>query len=114
MAKISDKMLRRVFALVEASAVNNERCPQLQPHGVLSFAENIAILALARAGRLRIEIFAHNWRVVTICEGPHRGKHTMRSPYKGGGQPYKVIQKGDALPSQRQAPSAPRLIGYDR
>lgn len=110
MVTIYPKTYDRVFKLLENCAVNGERCPQKEPHGILSTVENIAIADLARAGRIRVEIFAHNWRVVTICEGPHRGKKTAPSPYKGGGIPYKVIEKDDVLPSQRGVPSEPRLL----
>jgi hypothetical protein len=109
---IPQKMLDRIFTMLVGIACRGERAPQLQPHGVLTVAENNAILEMARAGRLRVEIFAHNWRVVTICEGQYRGRHTQLSPYKGGGEPYRVIQKGDVTAGQRGAPSLPRLLPY--
>lgn len=78
------------FAAIEAAAAKGERCPQSRPHGPLNAGSSAA---LARAGRIRVEIFAHNWRVVTIMEGPHKGKQTMGSPYAGSGKPYRVIYK---------------------
>lgn len=93
MAQIAQKIFNRLFAVVEAAAINNERAPQLSPHGILSVSDNRALLMMARAGRLRIEIFAYNWRVITICEGPNKGRQTLRSPHKGSNVPYKIIYK---------------------
>lgn len=86
----SNEILDRDFKLIEAAAAKGERCPQSQPHGPLQYASSGT---LARAGRIRVEIFAHNWRVATIMEGPHKGKQTLRSPYKGTQRPYRVIYK---------------------
>lgn len=83
-------ILDRDFKLIEEAATKGERCPQTQPHGPLQHASSGS---LARAGRIRIEIFAHNWRVATIMQGPHKGKQTLRSPYKGTQKPYRVIYK---------------------
>lgn len=76
------------FSILERAAKLGERCPQSFPFGPL--ASNVTT-TLAHEGRIRIEIFAHNWRVITILSGPNRGKHTMLSPYKGSGKPYKTI-----------------------
>lgn len=91
---ISQASLDRNFALIEAAAVKGERCPQSRPFGPLDTA---APGVLARAGRIRIEIFLHNFRVATIMEGPHRGKQTQAAPAKGTGKPYKVIYKDHVL-----------------
>lgn len=112
-ATISQARLDKVFSRMEAAAVASERAPQMQPHGPLSPEDNRAVLALARVhGRLRIEIFAFNWRVITICDGAHAGKHTLLSPHKGNKRPYLTIQKGDLPPGQRQQPSSPPLLRY--
>ena len=31
---------------------------------------------LARGGKIRIDVYPHNWRVVTILMGPYAGKET--------------------------------------
>lgn len=87
---LSANQLDKAFALLEATAIAGERCPQTAPFGPLP---GPATGELARAGRIRVEIFAHNWRVVTIMEGLHRGKHTALSPYRGSKLPYKTIGK---------------------
>lgn len=99
-----------VYKLVEAAAINGDRAPQMAPFGPLTAGMNAALLYMARAGRLRVEIFIHNWRVITLCDGPYKGAHTARSPYKGSGTPHKVIQKGDRTWANRSKPSAPRLL----
>jgi hypothetical protein len=44
--------------------------------------------ALCAAGRIRSEVYAHNWRRAVILDGPHKGKATASPP--GGGKPYLV------------------------
>lgn len=85
---ISQAQQDRTFELLQAAALRGERCPQSYPFGPLR--SNITS-ALAKAGRIRIEIFKYNWRVVTLMEGPHKGKQTAPSPE--GGQPYRTIFK---------------------
>jgi hypothetical protein len=85
---ISEAELDRQFGLLEQAAKRGERCPQSGNFGPLKSA---ATTALARAGRIRIEIYAHNWRVVEILTGRHAGKRTMPTPYKGSGRPYMTI-----------------------
>jgi hypothetical protein len=97
-----------VFDLMVLCAINNERCPfndQLPP-GALS--------SLARAGKVRIEVFRHNWRIVTILEGPHAGKQTLRDPLlEKGARPYVVIdgatgpRRLDIPPQNRRDPWKP-------
>ncbi len=85
---ITAENLDREFGLLERAAAAGERCPQSGNFGPL---KSHFTTALARAGRIRIEIYAHNWRVVTILDGPHRGKRTAETPYKGTGRPYMTI-----------------------
>jgi hypothetical protein len=115
MSKIPQEVLDRVFVLLEAAAVKGERCPQHEPHGPLTNVENRALPELARAGRIRIELYALNWRVVVISEGPNRGKNTMLAPGKGTRKPYRVIMKGDPPPpSQRRQPWSPKLYAEQK
>lgn len=97
--------LERTYALIEQAAIKGERCPQNDPHGPLS---SDLVSALARAGRVRIEVYVHNFRVVTILTGPNAGKQTARPPRPKGAQrrdPYKVIDaKGTWINGVAQAP----------
>jgi len=95
---IPQATLDRNLALIEAAAVKGERCPQAKPFGPLDAA---APAALARAGHIRIEIYMHNFRVVTIMEGPNKGKKTQAAPAKGTGKPYKIIYKDHVLIRRR-------------
>lgn len=76
-----------VFGLLVDAARKGERCPQGWQLG----DRNKLVAALARAGRIRVEVWAHNWRVVEIAEGPHKGKRTLKAPC--GIKPYVVIDK---------------------
>ena len=74
------------YRLIEAAAIAGERCPQTEPHGPL--ASN-SIGHLYAAGRIRSEIYRHNFRVVTLLKGPHAGKATA-GPGDGSLKPYRV------------------------
>lgn len=76
-----------LFAIVERAAVEGRRCPTIDqlPYRTPLLAD------LARAGRIRIEVYSLNWRVVQITEGPNYGKRTAERPR--GGEPYVIICK---------------------
>lgn len=77
----------RVFALLEAAAASGARCPQAFELGQ-GGAGQVSILA--HSGKIKVEVFAKNWRVVTILEGSHKGKKTAPPPFKNHG-PYLVL-----------------------
>lgn len=85
---MSKANLSQQFALLEEAAARGDRCPQSRPHGPIVSG---VITALARAGKIRSEVYVHNWRVVEILVGPHAGKRTAPEPTRHGtGKPYKV------------------------
>jgi hypothetical protein len=72
-----DKNVRRAETLrrlVEAAATG-ARCPQTD-EGLPS--EDVS--ALAREGKILVEISTKNWRRVTILFGEHKGKATAPNP----------------------------------
>lgn len=73
------------FDLLVQAAVNGDRCPQTRPHGPLHPA---AIRTLIAENRIKSEVYRHNYRVVTILSGPHRGKTTAKAP--DGAIPFRV------------------------
>ncbi len=87
------------FIAIERAAVAGERCPLNGTHGVTKYA----VLALAKAGRIRIDIYAHNWRVVTILTGPNAGKTTAK-PLLNTRHPYVTVTKEGTIrrPSHRR------------
>ncbi len=85
MSRLDDRRLDAAFRLIEAAAVAGDRCPQNKPFGPL---RDGAIRGLIAAGRVRSEVYLHNWRVVTLLAGPHKGKATAAPPQ--GGRPYLV------------------------
>lgn len=70
-------------------AVAGDRCPTQNELLRAGYTGTATPVALARAQRIRIEVYGRNWRVVEIREGEHKGKRTQEPP--GGGKPYKVI-----------------------
>lgn len=81
------------FQLLVQAAIAGERCPQSHPHGPI---DGGAIQLLVEAGRIKSEVYAHNYRRVTILTGEHAGKATADHPR--GLQPYMVngvhVEKG--------------------
>lgn len=112
--------LDSAFALIEQAAIDGERCPKSRPHGPLGTNDSTA---LCRQGRIKIEVFGHNWRIATILVGPHAGKATQRPPNQWAHEaPYIVVGKettriaaqkrtnltNDHIPARRQGPSKPK------
>lgn len=85
---ISGARQRRIeldFLAIQAAAIAGERCPKSHPEGPLSSG---SIGVLYEAGRIKSEVYARNWRVVTILTGEHAGKSTAPPPRPGA--PYLV------------------------
>lgn len=80
-----DERLEHDFRLLEEAAASGERCPMSNPHGPI---HSDSIGRLVSAKRIRSEVYRHNWRVVIILDGPHKGKSTAAPP--SGGSPYLV------------------------
>ncbi len=77
------------FAMLERAALAGERCPVSRTNGLTSHLTG----NLARSGQIKIDVYPHNWRVITIMAGPHSGKATAPPPNKKW-KPYLTIQKG--------------------
>jgi hypothetical protein len=73
------------FALLVAAAVAGKRCPQNEPFGPI---QRGTVERLIEAGRIRSEVYAVNFRRVTILTGEHAGKSTAAHPK--GFAPYLV------------------------
>lgn len=108
------EVLARCFAALERAAVQRLRCPE---NGTPDMAADV-VRELARLGRIRVEIYTHNWRVVVIMDGPNKGSRTAERPGDLS-PPWKVIDKNgsrtngrprDVGASKRQQPSPPRLL----
>lgn len=106
-----------VFAVLETAAVKGERCPVSQwqenagppPSDLISSS---SVTALARQGRILVEVSGRCWRTVTILTGPHAGKKTMPDPR--GGAVWQTIGLTTTKRTHaderaaRPGPSAPR------
>jgi hypothetical protein len=104
--------LNALFKLVEAHAAEGKRCPTndeiadyLARTGHLS---RLKLTDVARSGRIKIEVYAKNFRVVEICDGPHRGKRTQDAPHYQS--PYRVIT-GEEIPTAKIRKEALALPG---
>lgn len=82
------EVVERCFAVLEAAAVAGRRCPGNDTGAVSSDLVGM----LARAGRIKVEIYALNFRVVEIMTGPNAGRRTKARPHDSS-PPWKVIDK---------------------
>lgn len=83
---VTREEIEETYRLIEAAAIAGERCPKSRPFGPLY---KPAVSELYRARRLKGEVYFHNWRCITLLDGPHAGKCTAPPPW--GGRPYKII-----------------------
>lgn len=98
---IDPAILERTFSALVSRACVGLRCPENGTFGV----NGAAVPALARAGRIRIEISTRNFRRVVILEGPHAGKATAADP--SGVKPWKILDKNGTR-VRRRGGHAPR------
>ena len=77
-------VLDATFARLETIAAAGRRCPPRS-----AFLHHDALSILAAQGRIRVEVWCHNWRVVEILTGPHTGARTQAAPL--GREPYRVL-----------------------
>jgi hypothetical protein len=99
---ISEDLIQKQFRILVAAALKGERCPQRKPYGPL---DTSAVTEMYRLGWIKGEIYAFNWRRITIMVGPHAGKTTASFP--GAGKPYRTIGMVPAPQSRRPGPAAP-------
>lgn len=114
---LSRAILNQAFAAIEAAAVAGERCPVTAREGIEGLP-NGATTALARKGRIRIEVYAKNWRVAEILKGPNAGKRT-KAPPNPEWRPYLTMgvetirTERDDAPRTASSPSAPRTLSRE-
>lgn len=85
--------LDAVFALIVEAALNNERCPM--NYGFERSRGTIpqgAVDGLVKEGKIRVEVYAKNYRVIEIMWGRNAGKRT-KPPDNKHWKPYKVLPK---------------------
>lgn len=80
--------LEQAFAILEGVAASGARCPVSRVNGLTSQLTS----ELARTGKIRIDVYPHNYRVVTILDGPNAGKSTKAPPIPDW-KPYLTIEK---------------------
>jgi len=81
------------FAALVQAALRDERAPTNKgsenPTGTM---HRKIMSALLNEGRIRVEIYAKNWRVIEILTGPHAGKRTKAPPNQNS-RPYKILPR---------------------
>lgn len=95
--------LAEAFAMLERAAIAGARCPVSRSNGLTSQLTS----DLARSGQIRIDVYPHNFRVVTIMTGPNTGKSTAPPPNKKW-RPYLTIER-DSPPRQQYARNYARI-----
>lgn len=95
----ADKELRdalrcqKIMALLEAAVRRGERAPtneQIQYMLADGFWGVAPYMKMLRdMGQIRVDVYASNWRVVTILVGELKGQHTMKPV--GRGKPYRIL-----------------------
>lgn len=93
--------IAEAFAILEGAAASGARCPITGTNGLTSNLTG----ALARSGQIRIDVYPHNFRVVTIMTGPNAGKSTAPPPNTKW-RPYLTIEK-DSPPRRQYTRIAP-------
>ena len=88
MPSITQDRIEQTLAIIIATALANERCPQ-NAYG--KGIESAALNRLAKTGWLRVEYSSNNFRCVHILKGPHAGKHTAPDP--SGNSVYLVLDR---------------------
>lgn len=96
--RISRGALNRTLAMIVEAACDGARCPETTRSDYVK-GERVLIRGLARGaatvlaaeGKIKVEIFARNFRRITILVGPHAGKATADPPFGKLAQPYRVV-----------------------
>lgn len=97
MTHITQARIEKTLAVIIATAIAGERCPQ-NDYG--KGIESEALARLAKTGVLRIEYSGVNYRCVHILKGPHAGKQTAPDP---NGNPVYATRDKNGL---KRVPSA--------
>jgi len=88
----------QAFSLLVGVALAGERCPKAGTDGITSQLTS----DLARRGHIRIDVYPHNYRVITILTGPNAGIAT-KPPTDPKWKPYLTIEQ------DRPSPYHPRV-----
>ena len=112
MARITQERIERTLAIIIATALANERCPQNKyGEGI----ESAALNRLAKTGWIKVLYSSNNFRCIHILKGKHKGKST--APDTSGNKVYATLDHEGIkrLPvvdnshrSARARPSMPR------
>jgi predicted carbohydrate-binding protein with CBM5 and CBM33 domain len=116
--QLTNEALDLAFARLEQIASKGERCPVTSGPDADGSLASGQVSALAKAGKIFVEISSKNWRRVTILTGPYTGKSTAPNPHKGTRVYHTVGVEGSRVngkltdhgASSRRQPSTPRFL----
>lgn len=114
--RVSHHAINSAFNMIVAAAREGRRCPETTRSDYIK-GERILIRGLARGaatilaaeGKIKVEIFARNFRRITILVGPHAGKATAAPPFGELAQPYRVIEGAATYRPNPERPPARRI-----
>lgn len=86
MTHITQARIEKTLAVIIATAIAGERCPQ-NDYG--KGIESAALNRLAKTGWIKVEYSSTNYRTIHILKGPHKGKHT--APDTSGNKVYATL-----------------------
>lgn len=83
------------YMLIAHRAIYGARAPtNYSPENPSGEVYASAVKELALQGRIRVEVYAKNWRVMELLDGPNAGARTAPLMLKNGkrfqGQPYRI------------------------
>lgn len=103
---MQDKIKQCFDAIVSAATAQP---PKRCPIGSSVFRSDL-VHELVRSGDLKVEVYHHNYRRITILTGPHAGKSTADDPH--GRKSWKTFTK-DGITVREGVPTKP-TSGVDR
>lgn len=86
MTHITQARIEKTLAVIIATAIAGERCPQ-NDYG--KGIESAALTRLAKTGWIEVYYSSTNFRCVRILRGPHKGKST--APDTSGNKIYAIL-----------------------
>ena len=88
-AKTEAEKLDDAFNALVKAAIDGKRCPMVaQLKQIAKMPTKSPLLLLAQRGKIWVGVYGHNFTVVEILEGPHKGARTAE-PTIGTRRPYK-------------------------
>ena len=108
MKKVVDWSKTKTYQRLVAAVLSGARCPPNKNYTGTAQPVLVAYVLrqMLKEGFIRIDIYSHNWRVITFLKGPHKGRHTQLPPNEHW-RPYKRVEADGTSINGIVAPSKP-------